>query len=330
MSILVTGGAGYIGSHCVAALLERGEDVVVVDNLVTGHRAALKGGRFYQGDVADRAFLDGVLERETIDAVIHFAAFSLVGESVSLPEKYFRNNVTAGLTLIEAMNAHGVPYLVFSSTAATYGEPEYVPIDEDHPQCPTNPYGESKRIVEAMLKWSDRAHGLRYVPLRYFNVAGAWHDGSIGEDHRPETHLIPMVLKAAQGKVPALKLFGTDYPTADGTCVRDYIHVEDLIDAHFLALDYLRAGNPSTPFNLGNGQGFSNRQIIEAARHVTGAAIPVTEEGRRPGDPATLVASSRKAMEVLGWKPKHTDVEDIIASAWRWHTGHPDGYGSES
>ncbi len=326
MSILVTGGAGYIGSHCVAALLERGEDVVVADNLITGHRAALKGGRFYQGDVADRAFLDRLFTQEDIEAVIHFAAFSLVGESVQKPEKYFRNNVTAGLSLIEAMVDHRIPYLVFSSTAATYGEPDYTPIDEDHPQKPTNPYGESKRIVESMLRWSDNAHGLKFVPLRYFNVAGAWHDGSIGEDHRPESHLIPMVLKAAQGKVESLKLFGTDYPTPDGTCVRDYIHVEDLIAAHFLALDYLRAGNPSTPFNLGNGQGFSNRQIIEAARRVTGAPIPVVEAERRAGDPAVLVASSKKAMEVLGWKPKYTSVEDIIASAWRWHTGHPDGY----
>lgn len=326
MSILVTGGAGYIGSHCVAALVERGEDVVVVDSLVTGHKAALKGGRFYQGDVADRAFLDQVFSRERIEAVIHFAAYSLVGESVKLPEKYFRNNVTAGLSLIEAMMAHHIPYLVFSSTAATYGEPDYTPIDECHPQVPTNPYGESKRIVESMLRWCDEAHGIKYVPLRYFNVAGAWHDGSIGEDHRPETHLIPMVLKAAQGKVDSLRLFGTDYPTPDGTCVRDYIHVEDLIDAHFLALDYLRAGNPSTPFNLGNGKGFSNREIIEAARRVTGKPIPVIEEGRRAGDPAILVASSQKAMDILGWKPKYTNVEDIIASAWKWHTGHPEGY----
>lgn len=326
MSILVTGGAGYIGSHCVAALLERGEDVVVADNLVTGHKEALKGGRFYEGDVSNRAFLDQLFEREHIDAVIHFAAFSLVGESVNLPEKYFRNNVVGGLTLMESMVAHEVPYLVFSSTAATYGEPEYTPIDEVHPQNPTNPYGESKRIVESMLKWSDRAHGLGFVPLRYFNVAGAWRDGNIGEDHRPETHLIPMILKAAQGKIPSLKLFGTDYPTRDGTCIRDYIHVEDLIDAHFLALDYLRAGNPSTAFNLGNGQGFSNREIIEAARRVTGAEIPVEEAPRRAGDPATLVASSRKAKEVLGWEPKHPDVEDVIASAWRWHSAHPNGY----
>ncbi|WP_186564727.1 UDP-glucose 4-epimerase GalE [Lawsonibacter celer] len=329
MAILVTGGAGYIGSHCVAALLERGEDVVVVDNLSKGHRAALKGGRLYVGDVGDREFLRGVFSREPIQAVIHFAAFSLVGESVSVPERYFRNNVTAGLSLIETMIEFKVPYLVFSSTAATYGEPEHVPIVETDRQLPTNPYGESKLIVEHMLKWCDAAHGLKFVALRYFNVAGAWHDGSIGEDHRPETHLIPVILQVAQGKRDKLSLFGADYPTRDGTCVRDYIHVEDLIDAHFLALEYLKEGNPSAAFNLGNGQGFSNREIIEAARKVTGHPIPVTEEGRRPGDPATLIASSQKAMDVLGWKPRHPDVEDVIASAWKWHAAHPDGYGEE-
>jgi UDP-glucose 4-epimerase len=326
MAILVTGGAGYIGSHCVAALLKQGMDVAVVDNLSTGHKDALKGGRLYVGDVGDKAFLKSVFEKETIEAVIHFAAFSLVGESMTLPEKYFRNNVTAGLSLIETMVEFQIPYVVFSSTAATFGEPEYVPIDEGHPQNPTNPYGESKRMVEGMLKWAERAHGLSWAALRYFNVAGASKDGSIGEDHRPESHLIPLVLQAAAGKRDALSLFGTDYPTPDGTCVRDYIHVEDLIDAHVLALNYLKQGNPSAAFNLGNGQGFSNREIIEAARKVTGAPIPVREEGRRPGDPAVLVASSQKAKEVLGWKPNYTNVEDIIATAWRWHTGHPDGY----
>lgn len=327
MSILVTGGAGYIGSHCVAALIDRGVDVVVVDDLSKGHQAALKGGRFYLGSVADKAFLNTVFERESIEAVIHFAAYSLVGESMQIPEQYFRNNVTAGLSLIEVMIEHKVPYLVFSSTAATFGEPEHVPIVETDRQVPTNPYGESKLIVEHMLKWCDQAHGLKYCALRYFNVAGARADGSIGEDHRPESHLIPLILQVAQGKRDKLSLFGTDYPTKDGTCVRDYIHVEDLIDAHMLALDYLRAGNSSTAFNLGNGQGFSNREIIEAARRVTGHPIPVSEEGRRPGDPATLIASSQKAMDVLGWRPKYTNVEDIIATAWKWHSTHPDGYG---
>lgn len=329
MAVLVTGGAGYIGSHCVAALIDRGVDTVVVDDFSKGHRAALKGGRLYVGSVADKEFLRGVFEKESIEAVIHFAAFSLVGESVSVPDKYFRNNVTAGLSLIETMIEFKVPYLVFSSTAATFGEPEYTPIDEKHPQHPTNPYGESKLIVEQMLRWCDEAYGLKYCALRYFNVAGARADGSIGEDHRPETHLIPLVLDTARGKREKLSLFGTDYPTKDGTCIRDYIHVEDLIDAHFLALDYLKKGNPSTAFNLGNGEGFSNREIIEAARRVTGMPIPVSEEGRRAGDPAVLIASSQKAMDVLGWKPKYTNVEDIIASAWKWHTSHPDGYGED-
>ena len=326
MSILVTGGAGYIGSHCVAALVSRGIDTVVVDNLSTGHREALKGGRLYVGDVGDRVFLESVFQKETIEAVIHFAAFSLVGESMEVPEKYFRNNCMAGLTLIDTMIKFKVPYLIFSSTAATYGEPSYVPIDEEHPKNPTNAYGESKLIVERMLRWNDHAHGLKYVALRYFNVAGALSDGSIGEDHHPETHLIPLVLATAQGKREKLSLFGTDYPTRDGTCVRDYIHVEDLIDAHLCALKYLSEGNPSAAFNLGNGQGFTNREIIETARAVTGKEIPVSEEGRRAGDPATLIASSEKAMEILGWKPKHAGIEEIIASAWKWHSTHPDGY----
>lgn len=255
MSILVTGGAGYIGSHCVAALIDRGVDVVVVDDLSKGHKEALKGGRFYLGSVADKEFLSSVFEKESIEAVIHFAAYSLVGESMQIPEQYFRNNVTAGLTLIETMIQYKVPYLVFSSTAATFGEPENIPIVETDRQVPTNPYGESKLIVEHMLRWCDQAHGLKYCALRYFNVAGARADGTIGEDHRPESHLIPLILQVAQGKRDKLSLFGTDYSTKDGTCVRDYIHVEDLIDAHMLALDYLRAGNPSTAFNLGNGPG---------------------------------------------------------------------------
>ena len=325
MAILVTGGAGYIGSHCVAKLVEQGYDVAVID--CGGHKAALKGGRLYEGSLLDRAFLHDVFEQEQIEAVIHFAANSLVGESMTAPDKYFRNNVGGAINLIDTMLEFKAPYLVFSSTAATFGEPDRVPIEDNDPQHPTNPYGESKLIIEKMLKWNDLAHGLKYCALRYFNVAGAWHDGSIGEDHRPETHLIPLILQVAQGKRENLKLFGTDYPTEDGTCVRDYIQVEDLIDAHLLALDYLKKGNPSTAFNLGNGKGFSNRQIIEAARRVTGHPIPVIEEGRRPGDPAVLIASSKRAMEVLGWQPKYTNVEDIIATAWKWHSTHPDGYG---
>mgnify|MGYP002595132383 CR=1 FL=1 len=328
MAILVLGGAGYIGSHTVYELIDAGRDVVVADNLLTGFRAAVHPkARFYELDIRDRKALDQLFEQEKIEGVIHFAASSQVGESMSDPLKYYDNNLGGTICLLESMVAHGVDKIVFSSTAATFGEPEYVPIDEAHPQNPTNPYGESKLIVEKMLKWCDLAHGLKFCALRYFNVAGAWHDGSIGEDHRPESHLIPLILQVAQGKREQLSLFGTDYPTKDGTCIRDYIHVEDLIDAHFLALDYLKRTNTSAAFNLGNGQGFSNREIIEAARRVTGHPIPVREEGRRPGDPATLIASSRKATEVLGWQPKYTNVEDIIASAWKWHSSHPDGYG---
>ena len=284
MAILVTGGAGYIGSHCVAALIERGADVVVVDDLSKGHREALKGGRLYVGSVADRAFLDDVFSREPIEAVIHFAAFSLVGESMQVPEQYFRNNVTAGLTLIETMLAHKVPYLVFSSTAATFGEPEYVPIDEAHPQNPTNPYGESKLIVEKMLKWCDLAHGLKFCALRYFNVAGAWHDGSIGEDHRPESHLIPLILQVAQGKREQLSLFGTDYPTKDGTCIRDYIHVEEshrrplpgprLPEAH----QHLRRLQP--------GQRTGLLQPGDSSRPPAGSPATPSPSGRRAAAPA--------------------------------------------
>lgn len=330
MAILVLGGAGYIGSHTVYELIDAGRDVVVADNLLTGFRQAVHPkARFYQMDIRDKGALDTLFQAEQIEGVIHFAASSQVGESMSDPLKYYDNNLYGTMVLLKSMVEHGVDKIVFSSTAATYGEPEHVPIVETDRQLPTNPYGESKLIVEHMLKWCDAAHGLKFVALRYFNVAGAWHDGSIGEDHRPETHLIPVILQVAQGKRDKLSLFGADYPTRDGTCVRDYIHVEDLIDAHFLALEYLKEGNPSAAFNLGNGQGFSNREIIEAARKVTGHPIPVTEEGRRPGDPATLIASSQKAMDVLGWKPRHPDVEDVIASAWKWHAAHPDGYGEE-
>lgn len=326
-TILVAGGAGYIGSHMVALLVEKGYDVVVVDNLRTGHWQAVKGARkLYVGDLRDAAFLDTVFSENHIDGVINFAAYSLVGESVTNPLKYYGNNVAGSQSMLTAMKEHGVDKIVFSSTAATYGEPEYTPIDEEHPKHPTNAYGESKLIVERMLRWNDHAHGLKYVALRYFNVAGALSDGSIGEDHSPETHLIPLVLATALGQREKLSLFGTDYPTRDGTCVRDYIHVEDLIDAHLLALEYLKAGQPSAAFNLGNGQGFTNREIIEAARRVTGCDIPVSEEGRRPGDPATLIASSEKAMQVLHWQPRHASIEDIIGSAWRWHSSHPHGY----
>ncbi len=328
MSILVLGGAGYIGSHTVRALIEAGRDVVVADNLVTGHRAAVHPqARLYEGDLSDRAFLDRLLERESIDGVIHFAAYSLVGESVSNPLKYYRNNLCGTEVLLEALVAHGVERIVFSSTAATYGEPERIPILESDRTQPTNPYGETKLSMEKMIRWAGRAHNLRYVALRYFNACGALPDGSIGEDHQPETHLIPIVLQVALGRRERLDIFGGDYPTPDGTCVRDYIHVCDLADAHIRALTYLEQGGQSDVFNLGNGVGFSNLQVVETARAVTGHPIPSSIEARRPGDPATLVASSDKAARVLGWQPRYTDLGEIIATAYRWHRSHPQGYG---
>lgn len=325
MNILVTGGAGYIGSHCVASLLRRGENPVVLDDLSRGHAAAVKGARLYRGNLSDGAFLDTVFSKEKIDAVIHFAAFSLVGESMTQPGRYFLNNVCATVSLLEAMVRHNVSPIIFSSSAAVYGEAQGMPITEDMPLCPTNPYGESKRMVEAALKWFESAHALRYAALRYFNVAGAAQGGTIGEHHEPETHLIPLVLKAAQ-KASPIRVFGTDYPTPDGTCVRDYIHVEDLIDAHVLALSYLKDGGASGAFNLGIGHGFSVKEIIDSARRVTGLPIRAETAPRRAGDPAVLIASGKRAKAVLGWNPAHTDIDDILSSAWAWHSAHPDGY----
>lgn len=329
MAILVLGGAGYIGSHMVDRLIEKGdEEVVVVDNLVTGHRQAVhKKARFYEGDIADKDFMRKVFsENPEIDAIIHFAAFSLVVESVAEPLKYFDNNTAGMISLLEVMREFDVKKIVFSSTAATYGVPEESPIFETTPQNPINPYGESKLMMETIMKWTDQAYGIKFVALRYFNVAGAKPDGSIGEDHGPETHLLPIVLQVAQGKRDKLMIFGDDYQTPDGTNVRDYVHPFDLADAHLLAVDYLRAGKPSTAFNLGSSTGFSNLQIVEAARRVTGAAIPMEIAERRPGDPDTLVASSQKAREVLGWKPVFDDIDKIIETAWAWHSSHPNGY----
>ena len=329
MAILVLGGAGYIGSHMVDRLIEKGdEEVVVVDNLVTGHRQAVhKKARFYEGDIADKDFMRKVFsENPEIDAIIHFAAFSLVAESVAEPLKYFDNNTAGMISLLEVMREFDVKKIVFSSTAATYGIPEEVPILETTPQNPINPYGESKLMMETIMKWTDQAYGIKFVALRYFNVAGAKPDGSIGEDHGPETHLLPIVLQVAQGKRDKLMIFGDDYQTPDGTNVRDYVHPFDLADAHLLAVDYLRSGKPSTAFNLGSSTGFSNLQIVEAARRVTGAAIPMEIAERRPGDPDTLVASSQKAREVLGWKPDFDDIDKIIETAWAWHSSHPNGY----
>ncbi|WP_304251605.1 UDP-glucose 4-epimerase GalE [Limosilactobacillus gastricus] len=327
MSILVAGGAGYIGSHMVKQLVESGEEVVVADNLSTGHKKAINPkAKFYYGDIRDRAFLDRIFVNEDITAVVHFAAFSIVPESMQEPLKYFDNNTGGMITLLEAMRDFKVKYIVFSSTAATYGIPETMPIKETDPQQPINPYGLSKLMMEKMMSWADEAYGITFVALRYFNVAGAAADGTIGEDHGPETHLVPIIMQVAQGKRAELSIFGDDYNTPDGTNVRDYVHVMDLADAHILALKYLEAGNPSNAFNLGSSTGFSNKEMLEAAREVTGQEIPAKIAPRRPGDPDSLVAASDKAREVLNWQPKYDDVHDIIATAWQWHSTHPKGY----
>ncbi|KRM87810.1 UDP-glucose 4-epimerase GalE [Lacticaseibacillus thailandensis] len=327
MTVLVLGGAGYIGSHMVDRLVDQGSDVAVVDNLVKGHRAAVRPeARFYKGDVRDKDFMRSVFRQEDIEAVVHFAAFSIVPESMQQPLDYFDNNTAGLISVLEVMNEFNVKRIVFSSTAATYGTPERVPIKETDKQEPINPYGESKLMMEKIMHWSDLAYGIKFVALRYFNVAGAKADGSIGEDHGPETHLVPIVLQVANGQRDKLKIFGSDYDTPDGTNVRDYVHVVDLADAHILALKYLAAGNDSNAFNLGSATGFSNRQILEAARKATGKEIPAEDAPRRPGDPDTLIADSSKARKVLGWKPQYDDIEKIIATAWKWHSTHPNGY----
>lgn len=327
MTILVLGGAGYIGSHTVYALIEKGVDVVVIDNLETGHIEAVhEKARFYKGDIRDRAFVDSVLDKEKIDAVIHFAANSLVGESMVNPLKYYDNNVNGTKVLLQSMVAHGLDKIVFSSTAATYGEPEKVPILETDRTEPTNTYGETKLAMEKMFKWTDRAYGLKYVSLRYFNACGAHVSGKIGEAHSPETHLIPLILQVPLGQREYISIFGDDYDTSDGTCIRDYIHVTDLAQAHILAVDYLMKGNESNIFNLGNGVGFTVKEVIDTARKVTGHEIPAKIAERRAGDPARLIASSDKARQVLLWKPEHADLEEIISTAWNWHKNHPNGY----
>lgn len=329
MGILVLGGAGYIGSHMVDRLVETtDENVIVVDNLVTGHRAAVHPkAKFYEGNLADQDFMRQVFkENPDIDAVIHFAAFSLVAESMTDPLKYFDNNTVGMVKLLEVMNECGVKNIVFSSTAATYGIPEELPIKETTPQRPINPYGESKLMMESIMKWADQAYGIKFVPLRYFNVAGDKPDGSIGEDHRPETHLLPIVLQVALGQREKISIFGSDYDTKDGTNVRDYVHPFDLADAHLLAVKYLREGKESTAFNLGSSTGFSNLEIVEAARRVTGKEIPLEMADRRPGDPDSLIAESSKAREVLGWQPQFDNIDKIIETAWAWHSNHPHGY----
>lgn len=327
MAVLVCGGAGYIGSHSVSELLDRNEEVVVVDNLQKGHLpAVLEGAKFYNGDLRDEAFLKNVFQENDIEAVIHFAADSLVGESVEKPLQYYENNVYGTMCLLKVIQEFGVKKIVFSSTAATYGEAENIPIVETDPTVPTNPYGETKLAVEKMLKWSEQAYGLKYVVLRYFNVAGAHMKGKLGEDHDPETHLIPIILQVALGDREKIMIFGDDYNTEDGTCIRDYIHVTDLADAHILAIEKLRKDNTSATYNLGNGNGFSVKEVIEAARKVTGHPIPAEVAPRRAGDPAVLIASSEKAINELGWKPKYADLHTMIESAWNWFQKNPKGY----
>ena len=327
MAILVCGGAGYIGSHVTRALIDSGEEVIVLDNLQTGHVDAVhEKAKLVLGDLRDNEFMERVFKENKIDGVIDFAAFSLVGESVEEPLKYFENNFYGTLCLLKTMRKYNVNKIVFSSTAATYGEPENIPILENDRTFPTNPYGESKLAVEKMLKWCDKAYGIKYTALRYFNVAGAHPSGEIGEDHNPESHLIPIILQVALNKREHIGIYGDDYPTADGTCIRDYIHVMDLADAHILALKRLNNGGESEIFNLGNGEGFSVKEVIEVARKVTKHSIPAIVSPRRAGDPAKLVASSEKAMKELKWKPKYNTLEKIIDTAWTWHKSHTDGY----
>jgi UDP-glucose 4-epimerase len=319
MKVLVVGGAGYIGSHMVQMLGHKGCSVTTLDDLSSGYRDAVLCGDFVQGNFGDRALLDGILSRG-FDAVMHFASFIQVGESVQHPDKYYRNNVTYTLSLMDAMRAHGVNKFIFSSTAATFGEPQYIPIDEQHSQQPINPYGRTKLMVEQALADYDRAYGFKSVCLRYFNAAGADPEGQLGERHDPETHLIPLVLQAASGRRPSISVFGRDYDTPDGTCIRDYVHIQDLCSAHWLALQSLMNGADSQAYNLGNGNGFSVQEVIDTAEKVTGRTIPIVNGPRRDGDPARLVADSRLAREKLGWQPQYADLATIIEHAWKWET----------
>jgi len=325
MNILVTGGAGYVGSHAARWLARAGHDVWIYDNLAVGHRAAALPGRLIVGELADEPQLKEALQAHSIEAVMHFAAFALVGESVLDPAKYYRNNIVATLSLLAAMRAAGVSKLVFSSTTATYGAPKRIPITEDEPQQPINPYGFSKLVVERALADYAHAYGLSYAALRYFNAAGASPDGDLGEDHTPESHLIPIVLQVALGQREQITIFGTDYPTPDGTCIRDYVHVDDLAQAHLLALEKL-SPTKGLHFNLGTGRGYSVRQVIEACRKISGHPIPEVLGPRRPGDPPELVADASRARQVLGWNPRYPKIDSIVATAWRWHQSHPRGY----
>ena len=327
MAVLILGGAGYIGSHCTYDFIERGLDVVIADNLQTGHIEAVHPkARFYKGDIRDKEFLDDLFKKEKIEAVVHFAASSLVGESMQDPLKYYDNNLYGTMVLLKSMLENNVKKIVFSSTAATYGEPESIPILETDKTEPTNPYGETKLAMEKMFKWANVAYGINFVSLRYFNACGAHKSGQIGEDHDPESHLISIILQVANKKREHINIFGDDYNTPDGTCIRDYIHVTDLAQAHYLAIKFLEENNKSEIFNLGNGTGFSVKEVIETARKVTGDKIPEVISQRRAGDPARLIASSEKAKEVLGWRPQYTSLEEIIETAWLWHKNHPGGF----
>ena len=330
MAILVTGGAGYIGSHTVMYLREQNEEVVVLDNLTKGHEQAVLNVPLYKGDLTDGKVIDQIFADHDIDSVIHFAASSLVGESVTNPLEYYRNNVAGSQALVSKLVEQDVKYIVFSSTAATYGNPERTPIEENDVTNPTNPYGETKLAIEKMLRWCDDAYGLKSTSLRYFNAAGADPEGKIGEDHQPESHLIPIVLQAALGQREKVSIFGDDYNTKDGTCVRDYIHVLDLAQAHYLALKKMKETNESGIYNLGNGKGFTVKEVIDTCRSVTEKPIEAEVAPRRAGDPATLIASSSKAMNELGWKPVYPELSQIVAHAWSWHQNHPEGYGDQS
>lgn len=326
MTILVTGGAGYIGSHTVKYLLENNHDVVVVDNLQSGNQKAVEPQNLIQLDIRDQYSLEKVFQRFKINAVIHFAAASLVGESMKRPFEYYNNNVYGTMCLLKVMKDNKVNKIVFSSSAAVYGEPKRIPILEDDETNPTNAYGETKLVMERMMKWFGQAYGIKYVSLRYFNAAGAHESGKMGECHNPETHLIPIILQVPLGRRDRVYIFGGDYPTRDGTCIRDYVHVMDLASAHYLSLEYLQKGNDSDIFNLGNENGYSVKEVIETARKITGHKIPAVVQKRRPGDPAVLVASSEKAKKVLGWKPQFNSLEKIVFDAWTWHKNSPDGY----
>lgn len=326
MTVLVTGGAGYIGSHTVRALRNRGDDVVVLDSLEYGHREAVLDAPLEVGDIADAALVQRVVGDYGVDAVVHFAAYKAAGESMEVPERYFENNVGRTARLLAALHDLGVERIVFSSTCAVYGTPRTLPVDEQHPTGPESPYGESKRIVEQMLHWFDECHGMRSVALRYFNAAGASADARIGEDNPRPLNLVPLAMQAALGQIPVLTVNGIDYPTPDGSTIRDYIHVDDLADAHMRALDYLEQGGDSTIVNVGTGRGASTLEVIDGAKRVSGVDFATTTGPRRPGDPTEVFADNRRAHELLGWKPQH-DLDGILASAWTWHSTHPDGYG---